>query len=324
MTTPIASRDEVIGRILQLPRPGEEAILAFYEHRLGVICREPRLLLIPLDDHLVHRGDGVFETLRFEDGAIYQLEEHLARLARSCAALGLTPPEPMASIRERILEVCRAAGEPRGHVFLLVGRGPGGFTLDPRECPQSSLYIVVRRFVPKPESFWERGVSVWRVSIPAKPAWMAGIKSVNYLPNVLMKMEATAHGADYPLCCDEEGNLAEGATENVALVDAAGNFVIPELKHALLGTTLKRAMALLEGEMPVVIRPVPEVELLSAREVMLLGTSIDAVAVVRFNGQPVGGGAPGPVARRLRDRLQADRRLQATPLHEGPTPCTSV
>lgn len=315
MTTPILSRDEAVARLLALPRPGEDAILAFYEHRLGAICREPRLLLIPLDDHLVHRGDGVFETLRFEDGRIYQLDEHLARLGRSCAAIGLTPPESLPAIRERILEVCRAAGEPHGHVFLLVGRGPGGFTLDPRECPQPSLYLVVRRFSPKPEAFWERGVSAWRVSIPAKPAWMAGIKSVNYLPNVLMKMEATAHGADYPLCFDDTGHLAEGATENAVLVDGSGTLVIPELKHALLGTTLKRAMALVEGEMPVVIRPVPEAELFTAREVLLLGTSIDAVAVVRYNGQPVGGGAPGPVARQLRALLQADRRARSTPIH---------
>ncbi|BDV00006.1 aminotransferase [Thermodesulfomicrobium sp. WS] len=315
MTTPVASRDEVVARILATPRPGEETILAFYEHRLGVICTDPRLMLMPMDDHLVHRGDGVFETLRFEDGCIYQLDAHLARLERSCAAIGLVPPEPLTVVRGRILDVCRAAGEPCGHVFVLVGRGPGGFSLDPRECPRASLYVVVRRFTPKPERFWEEGVHAWRVSIPPKPSWLAGIKSVNYLPNVLMKMEAVAHGAEYPLCFDEDGNLAEGATENVALVDAAGHLVIPELKHALLGTTLKRVMTLVEGQMPVVVRPVPEAELFSAREVLLLGTSIDAVAVVRYNDTPVGGGAPGPVAQRLRTLLQADRRAHATPLH---------
>ena len=315
MNTPVLSRDEVVARILALPRPGEDAVRAFYEHRLGGICRDPRLLLIPLDDHLVHRGDGVFETLRFEGGCIYQLQAHMDRLARSCAAIHLEPPEPFADIQDRILEVCRASGEDAGHVFVLVGRGPGGFSLDPRECPQSSLYIVVRRFTPKPESFWEHGVSAWRVSIPAKPAWMARIKSVNYLPNVLMKMEATSHGADYPVCFDDAGNLAEGATENAVIVDASGTLVIPELKHALLGTTLQRAMALVEGQMPVAIRPVPEAEVLTAQEVLLLGTSIDAVAVVRYNGQVVGGGAPGPVARRLRQLLQADRQAHATPLY---------
>lgn len=315
MITAVATQDEVVAKILATPRPGEETILAFYEHRLGVICTAPRLMLLPLDDHLVHRGDGVFETLRFEDGCIYQLDAHLARLERSCTAIGLIPPEPLPVVRERILDVCRAAGEPHGHVFVLVGRGPGGFTLDPRECPCSSLYIVVRRFTPKPERFWEEGVQAWRVSIPPKPSWLAGIKSVNYLPNVLMKMEAVAHGAEYPLCFDEEGNLAEGATENVAIVDAAGHLVIPELKHALLGTTLKRTMALVEGEIPVVVRSVPESELFTAREVLLLGTSIDAVAVVRYNDTPVGGGAPGPVAQRLRMLLQADRRAHATAIH---------
>jgi len=304
-------------RLLALPRPGEENFLAFYDHRLQAIFTNPRLLLIPLDDHLVHRGDGVFEALRFEDKAIYQLEEHLRRLERSAGAIGLALPVSLSELDSLIRQVCLASAASQGNAMVFVGRGPGGFTLDTRECPQPSLYIVVKRFAHKPESFWSSGVSAVRTRIPAKQGWMSQIKSVNYLPNVLMKKDAVEQGADYPLCFDADGFLAEGSTENAVLVDGEGVFVVPELKNALMGTTLKRAMSLAEGFMPVATRPVPESELYDCREIILLGTSIDAVGVVRYNDRVIGGGVPGPVSLRLRELLVADRKAHAQPLIGG-------
>jgi branched-chain amino acid aminotransferase len=301
-------------RLQNVPRPGEANFLAFYDHRMGAIFTNPRLMLIPLDDHLVHRGDGVFEALRFENGAIYQLDEHLSRLERSAGAIGLTAPVGRDELDSLVRQVCLASEAAEGNALVFVGRGPGGFTLDTRECPVPSLYIVAKRFPRKPESFWETGVSAVRTRIPAKQGWMSQIKSVNYLPNVLMKMDAIQQGADYPLCFDEAGLLAEGSTENAVLVDEAGIFVVPELKNALAGTTLKRAMNLAHEFVQVAVRPVPEEELLACREIILLGTSIDAVSVVRYNGQIVGDGRPGPVSCRLRELLVADRLKHGRPL----------
>lgn len=296
-------------RLQRLPRPGEENILAFYDHRLGAIFTNPRLMLIPLDDHLVHRGDGVFEALRFAAGSMYQLDAHLQRLERSARAIELEFPVSLTELAELVGQVCRAANTNEGNVLIFLGRGPGGFGLDSRECPDPSLYIVAKRFASKPESFWEKGVHAVRTRIPAKQDWMSQIKSVNYLANVLMKRDATNKGADYPLCFDERGFLAEGATENVVLV-SQGVFVIPELKNALAGTTLTKAATLAKGFMPVLSRPVSESELFSCAEIILLGTSIDALSVVRYNGQSVGDGQPGPVSRRLRELLVADRKAQ--------------
>ena len=313
----IGTEEQYWQRLLELPRPGEENFLAFYDHRLGAVFTNPRLMLIPLDDHLVHRGDGVFEAMRFEDGAIYQLDEHVRRLMRSSAAIDLHCPVPPERLSSLIREVCLASNAPEGNALVFLGRGPGGFTLDMRECPEPSLYIVVKRFARKPESFWEIGVSAVRTRIPAKQGWMSQIKSVNYLPNVLMKKDAVDQGADYPLCFDGEGFLAEGSTENAVLVDANGVFVVPELKNALMGTTLKRAMNLAATFMDVATRPVPEAELHACREIILLGTSIDAVGVVRYNGRTVGDGRPGSVSRRLREMLMADRNSHAQPLRDA-------
>ena len=303
--------------VLNLPRPGEENFLAFYDHRLGAVFTNPRLMLIPLDDHLVHRGDGVFEAMRFEGGAIYQLDEHVRRLMRSAAAIDLPCPLSPEELSVLVREVCIASAAEDGNALVFLGRGPGGFTLDTRECPVPSLYVVIKRFPRKAESFWEKGVSAVRTRIPAKQGWMSQIKSVNYLPNVLMKKDAIDQGADYPLCFDGEGFLAEGSTENAVLVDRDGTFVVPELKNALMGTTLKRAMNLAEGFMAVASRPVPEDELYDCREIILLGTSIDAVSVVRYNGRTVGDGRPGPVSRRLRELLVADRKAHGQPLRDA-------
>jgi len=304
-------------RVRTLTRPGEENFLAFYDHRLGAVFTNPRLMLIPLDDHLVHRGDGVFEAMRFEDGAIYQLDEHVGRLMRSAAAIDLTCPVGLEALADLVRQVCVVSAAAEGNVLVFLGRGPGGFTLDTRECPEPSLYVVVKRFPRKAESFWENGVSAVRTRIPAKQGWMSQIKSVNYLPNVLMKKDAVDQGADYPLCFDDEGFLAEGSTENAVLVDRDGVFVVPELRNALMGTTLKRAMNLAAGFVPVATRPVPEDELYGCREIILLGTSIDAVSVVRYNGRVVADGRPGPVSRRLRELLVADRKAHGQPLRDA-------
>lgn len=310
----IGDENYFIERMLHCKRPGEENFKAFYDHRLGAIFTNPRLMLIPLDDHMVHRGDGIFEAMRFDNGSIYQLDEHIARLERSALAIGLTIPVALLELSNLVCDVCLAADVEQGNVLVFVGRGPGGFTLDFREPPVSSLYIVAKRFAAKPEKFWEQGVSAVRTHIPAKQGWMSRIKSVNYLPNVLMKKDAIEQGAEYPLCFDEEDCLAEGSTENAVIVDKNGIFVVPELKNALTGTTLTRAMRLMERLMPVAIRPVPEFELNCVQELILLGTSIDAVSVVRYNGNSVGNGIPGAISRQLRNLLIADRQANAQPL----------
>lgn len=303
---PIVNTEDYLQAILTKQRMGLEDVLSFYEHRLGVICKDPRVMLIPLDDHLVHRGDGVFETLKFEHGKLVQLRAHLKRMERSCEQIYLQPPCSWQRVQEIVLEVCRAAGTREGIVSIYIGRGPGGFTVDLRECPEPSLYVVVRKLHPRPPEFWEQGVSAFKTSIPAKQDYLAVIKSVDYLPNVLMKREAVIKGYDFPLCFDEQGFLAEGATENACLIDQAGHLIVPEFKHALPGTTLLRALDLVQQEIMVIRRPVKEEELYEAKELLLLGTTIDCVGVVRYAGRPIHDVRPGPWAKRIRELLQKD------------------
>lgn len=302
----ILNSTDYLAKMLAAPRPGASQVTAFYEHRVGAVCKDPALMLMPWDDHLVHRGDGVFETVKWVDSRVYLLDEHLARMGRSGAAIGLLPPCPWSQVREIVLEVGRAAGSGNGLLRMLLGRGPGGFGIDPSECPQSSLYIAAYQYTPKPSAFYEKGVTAFRTSIPAKQSYLATIKSIDYLPNVLMKREASALGKDFPVCFDARGYLAEGATENIALVDAGGCITVPNLDNALSGTTLLRALELCRGEIPHCYRSITEDDIFKAKEMLILGTTAQCISVVEYNGKPVGDGKPGPVSRRLLELLKKD------------------
>ncbi len=305
------SAQEYINALLNSYRPGQENILSFYEHRLGLICKDPRLLLIPLDDHLVHRGDGVFETIKFINKKIYLLDEHIKRMERSCSKIFLDPPCSWVEIKEIVKEVIKASGEDRGLVSIFVGRGCGGFSIDVRECKQSSLYVVCRKYPSYPRYMWEKGVSACRVSIPAKQSYLSQIKSVNYLPNVLMKREATVKGYDYPICFTEDGFVAEGATENLCIVKEDKIFV-PKLSHILPGTTLLRGLELINLKHE--FRLLKEQDLYEADEIILLGTTIDALSVVNYNGHVIGKGRPGKVCIKLRKLLIEDQLKNGIPV----------
>ncbi|WP_028572587.1 aminotransferase class IV [Desulfonatronum lacustre] len=306
MLTVVNDSDAYLERLLQAPRPGIGEVTAFYDHRVGVIGTDPRLMVLPLDDHMVHRGDGVFETMKFVERKLYQLDPHVDRLMFSARSIFLEPPCPWEDLKTMIVDVARAANTDQGMVRILLGRGPGGFGIDARECPKAGLYIVAYALHPRPESAYEKGVTASRCSMPAKRGLMAKIKSVNYLPNVLMKREAVQSGCDYSLCFDDDGFLAEGAVENVCLVDAQGRLVVPELNNALTGTTLMRALDAVKDEMPVVFRQVTEDDVYLAREVILLGTTIDALSVIRFNKKPIHDVRPGPVSKKMRRFLIQD------------------
>ena len=288
---------------MELPRYGAANVTAFYEHRMGAICRDPHLLLVPLDDHMVHRGDAIFESLSLLEGRIVQLDAHLERMKHSADVLALEPPCPWEDVRRIIIDVAVTGGEPYGGLKVLLGRGCGGLGVDPAECSESSLYIVATRSRPMPESFWQKGLTAARSAIPAKQEWLAQIKSTNYLANALMTREAREKGVDVTFSFDENGFLAEAAIANVAMVDREGRMLMPEFRRALPGTTSLRAMELARAFMPVVITDITEEILEQASEILVLGTTCECVAVTHYNGKPVGDGRPGPMADRLRHLL---------------------
>ncbi len=311
-TPPKLNEIQAMERLKALRRPWASDYLAMYSNWLEGIVTDAWLMSVPLDDHLVHRGDGVFEATKCVNGRIYLFERHLDRLEGSAAAIHLHPPLGRREMIALAGAVVRAGGQRDCMLRIFLSRGPGGFTTNPFECPTPGLYLMASRLHLLPEKAYEQGVNLGISRMPAKSGFFAGVKSCNYLPNVLLKREAVARGWDFAVGLDPDGCLAEGSTENFGLVDAQGRLLLPPASHILEGTTVKRAVELAQdllesGELAgIERRPLKVEELKGAREVMLFGTTLDVLPVSRIDGQPVGGGRPGPVARELRRLMQRD------------------
>jgi len=308
----VLSFDEVVDGLLKKPLPHASRYLAMFSSPYGGIVRDPALMMVPVDDHMVHRGDGIFEAVRCVGGRIYLLDPHLDRLERSARAAELDLPVPRSEMVETIKATVRAGRAGDCMVRLFVSRGPGGFTTNPYECTGPQLYIVVTSFDPPPPEKYAKGVTLEASAVPMKAGFFAAVKSCNYLPNVLMKKEAVDRGVDYTVSVDARGLLGEGSTENVGIVTREGELLAPRFERVLRGTTLVRVMelakALVErGKLRKVGEgDVSADDILEAREMIVVGTTIGVLPAVSYQGKPVGTGRPGPLAAALKDLLDGD------------------
>jgi len=293
-------------------QPYQANYFAMYSSLLDGLLTEPALMQLPVDDHLVHRGDGVFESCKCLAGAIYNLDAHLARLERSAAAIGIRWPGGMNAVRLLTIETARAAGRSDCSVRVILARGPGSFGVNPYESPAPALYIILYGLGRAFMDIHPGGATVRRSTIPAKPAGMAEIKNCNYLPNVLMKREAVDWGVDFVFGYDARGHLTEGPTENAGIVTRSGELAFPRLENILAGTTMLRLVELARtllgtGELRgIQFRDITEDEVRAAAELLAVGTTINVVAARSYEGQPVADGRPGPVWRRLQTLLEED------------------
>ncbi len=287
---------------------------AMYSSVLGGVVTDPVLMQVPIDDHLVHRGDGVFDTFKCVAHGAYNLEPHLLRLQRSAAAIALIWPGGLDEIRTLTLETLRVAGRSDCSARVILARGPGSFGVSPYESPTPALYIVVYASgIP----FMERrpeGADVRRSCVPVKPARFATVKNCNYLPNVMMKKEAVDWGVDFVVGFDQEGFMTEGATENFGVVTRSGALLFPRMKKVLDGTTMQRVMELAAQLVEerilrsVGFGDVTLADVRSACELLVVGTTLNVVCVRSFDGAPVGDGRPGPAGLRLNAMLSDDIR----------------
>jgi len=296
-----------------LPAPNPE-YFAMYSSAWDGIVTDPSLMVVPADDHLVHRGDGVFETIKCVDGLIYCLAAHLDRLAFSAKSVGLASPWSSTDLTEIITQTIRAGGKGDCLIRILLSRGPGSLGVNPYDCPKPGLYVVVHQLRPSFMEAHPGGARVITSKVPVKPGFFANIKSCNYLPNVLMKKEAADAGADFSLSFDEKGYLAEGATENAGIVAEDGTLMVPTTDRILSGTTMFRATELAKGLVAggmlksVRTSAIARDMIASAKEMLIFGTTPDVTAAVEFDGKPVGSGRPGPIALELNRLIINDIR----------------
>jgi len=302
--TPILTAKDVAAqfaaRDATAPNP---AAYAFYSSWFGGIVTEPELMMVPVDDHLVHRGDGVFETVKAVDKTMWLLDAHLTRLVASAASIGIELPWHTADIAAILRDTLEAGGHADALLRVLVSRGPGGFSVNPYEPAHPQLYVAA---YPASVPFMTKnpgGARLKLSSVPVKPGLLARAKTCNYLPNALMKKEAVDAGVHYVVSVDEAGHIAESFTENVCMVDD-GVLTRPPGERILAGTTMMRVFELADAAgIPTTVRPFTPEQLLDADEILIMGTTAEVTAVVEFEERAF---EIGPMFERLAALLRSD------------------
>ncbi|MCE9613692.1 MAG: aminotransferase class IV [Lentisphaerae bacterium] len=288
---------------------------AMYSTVFEAIVTDPVLMLVPVDDHMVHRGDGVFETFKCVGGGLYNLHAHLDRAETSARMIDLKVPLSRRDLVARIVETVKA-GEHRDCLLrLLISRGPGSFGVNPYDSPRGQVYIAAVHLPPPFMETHPEGACVRTSRIPAKDAFFARTKNCNYLANALMKKEAADAGADFCAAFDGADHLAEGAAESMGIVTTDRRLVFPRLDGILAGTTMMRLEELCRSDRSpdrvasVEFSDIRREDIMTAAEFLVVGTTLNVVAVREFDGAQIGDGRPGPVARHLGQLLHADIHL---------------
>lgn len=307
MAIPIIDEKQILEKLKSQKNPFFGEYYAFYSSWFGGIVKDPRLMLLPIDDHMVHRGDGVFEGMKAVGRSVYLMDEHLQRLFISAEKIALKSPFTIDQMKEIIFETLRVANQNEAIIRVFLSRGPGNFSVNPYDSVQPQLYVVITQLKPPSTEKYEKGVVIGKSEISSKSSWMAQIKSCNYLPNVIMKKEAVDRHLDFVIGTDAEGNITEGATENMMIVDQNGAIVHPILDNILKGTTMIRVCELArENGIATIVKSISIEDLKSAREAMITGTSLNVLPVVEFEGFKIGNGKPGPIVKKLNELMLND------------------
>lgn len=305
---PVLNSDQVLKKMQAHNCKAWPTYYSFYSSWFGGIVKDPGpLLILPLDDHMAHRGDAVFEALKSIDRKIYLLEAHTKRLKASAERIGIVFSHTADYLEKIIVETLQVANQGSCLIRVFLSRGPGSFTANPYDSIGSQLYVVVTQLTsPAPEKYLN-GVKIGRSLIEVKEGLMPQIKSCNYLPNVLMKKESIDRKLDFTVSFDSNKFVAESATENLVIVDEQGILTHPPLAKILMGTTMIRAFELAsKAGTKTAIRQISEKDILSAREVMMMGTTLDILPVTSFENHLISAGKVGPVAKSLYALLKID------------------
>jgi 4-amino-4-deoxychorismate lyase len=312
-TLPVLTTAEAVAALSALRQRQPVQYAAFYSSQLGGIVTDPALMVIPFDDHMVHRGHGIFDTAALVDGRIYDLEAHLDRFLGSAERSRLALPGSRSDMRDIIIATAAASRQRDGAIRYWLSSGPGSLELSPAAGAQPGFFVMIFGGLSYPERWYTSGLRVMTTTYPIKPALYAITKATNYLPNVLMQMEAKAAGYDNGVFIDHEGNVGEGSNMNVAFVMNDGTFRHPKFEHVLAGCTSLRLLELARSLVGTVLSGVevcdiPVADARQAREMFLIGSSVKVAPVVEWDGKPIGDGKPGPAARALFTLLDTDMR----------------
>lgn len=263
---------------------------------------------ISVFDHGLLYGDGIFEGIRAYDGRVFKLKEHIDRFFYSAKAIMLELPWSHASICEAVVESCRQNKITNGYIRLIATRGVGTLGLNPFKCTNPSLIVIADKIQLYPPEFYENGLEIVTVATTRNHhnAVNPAIKSLNYLNNILAKIEAINAGCQEAIMLNTEGYVAECTGDNIFLVKDDKIVTPPLYAGALYGITRNTAIDLArEKGLEVIETNMTRYDLFNADECFLTGTGAEVIPVVKIDGRVIGSGKPGPVTVDLVKRYHA-------------------
>jgi branched-chain amino acid aminotransferase len=273
---------------------------------------------ISVFDHGLLYGDGIFEGIRAYHGCVFKLEEHIDRLFYSAKAILLHIPMSHAKIMRATVETCRKNKIRNGYIRLVVTRGAGTLGLNPNRCKHPSVIIIADKIQLYPPEFYQRGLDI--ITVPTvrnlHSALNPAIKSLNYLNNILAKIEANNAGVEEAVMLNAEGFVAECTGDNLFIVKNGAVLTPPLSAGALYGITRQTVIDLAEASGLTVSEPnLTRYDLFNADECFLTGTGAEIVPVVKIDGRVIGNGKPGKLTRQLVEDYHALTKTSGEPIY---------
>lgn len=262
---------------------------------------------ISVYDHGFLYGDGVFEGMRVYSGNVFRMKDHLERLYNSAKAIMLEIPYTVEEVQQVVIDTLKKNNlDGNAYVRLVVSRGKGNLGLDPASCKEPSLIVIAEQLQLYPVEFYEKGLEIVTVATRRNrpDALNPKIKSLNYLNNILIKLEAKQAGVSEALTMNTEGYIAEGSSDNIFLVKKGVLYTPPGYIGALEGIT-REAILDVSQELGYKVKeePFTRHDVYVADEVFLTGTAAEVIAVVKVDGRVIGDGKPGEHTLRLLDNF---------------------
>jgi branched-chain amino acid aminotransferase len=274
---------------------------------------------ISVFDHGLLYGDGVFEGLRSYNGKIFKLDEHLIRLYNSAKAILLEIPLKFEELKKVVIETVKKNNLKDSYVRIVVTRGVGDLGLDPRKCPKPTIFVIASSIQLYPESLYEKGIDV--ITVPTRrnlhESLNPAIKSLNYLNNILAKIEATNAGATEGLILNQFGYVSECTGENIFIVKGNILKTPPISAGALEGITRKVVMDIGKNiGLEVKEENLTRYDIYTSDECFLTGTAAEIVPVVSVDKRIIGNGKPGKITMKIRKEFQIIIDLEGVPVYE--------
>lgn len=261
---------------------------------------------ISVFDHGLLYGDGIFEGIRFYNGRVFRLKEHMDRLYDSAKAILLTPDISKDDLTEAVLQTIRINGLRDGYIRLVITRGEGTLGLSPEHCPKPTTIIIAAGIKLYPKEMYEHGLMVVTCATRRIPhgALSPMVKSLNYLNNVMAKIEATAAGAGEGLMLNEQGYVAECTGDNIFIVKNGCIMTPPIASGALAGVTRGVVFELAaEAGIPITEPNLTRYDIFTADECFLTGTAAEIIPAIKLDQRNIGDGKPGPITRKFMEKF---------------------